>query len=141
MALMMNKRRGIFDRYPQSNTLIFFGSQIFAGLAVFFVILLLSGCTTTSPVQSQEETKGDVREAFSAVAGALSGKPLDEDDLKSLEKQIRTDEEAQTAIQAITGSVGGQAPIVKYCPVTGQRYAAHIEYCPEHNVKLEIVEP
>ena len=94
-----------------------------------------------SPVQSQEETEEDVQEALSAVAGALSGKPLDEDDLRNLEKQIRTDEEAQTAIQAITGSVGGKVPVVKYCPITGKRYAAHMEYCPEHNVKLEIVEP
>ena len=111
------------------------------GLTVFIIMILLSGCQTTSPVQSKEETGKDVKEALSAVAGALSGKTLDEDDLRNLEKQIRTDEEAQTAIQAITGSVGGQAPVVKYCPITGKRYAAYMEYCPEHNVKLEVVEP
>ena len=94
-----------------------------------------------SPVQSREETGEDAKQAFSAVAGALSGKFLDEDDLRNLEKQIRTDEDAQTAIQAITESVGGKVPIVKYCPITGRRYAAHMEYCPEHNVKLKIVEP
>ena len=94
-----------------------------------------------SPVQSREETGKDVTEALSAVAGALSGKVLDKDDLRNLEKQIRTDEDAQTAIQAITESVGGKVPIVKYCPITGRRYAAHMEYCPEHNVKLKIVEP
>ena len=94
-----------------------------------------------SPVQNQEETGKDVKEALSAVAGALSGKLLDEDDLRALEKQIRTDEDAQTAIQAITESVGGKVPVVKYCPITGRRYAAHMEYCPEHNVKLEIVGP
>ena len=92
-------------------------------------------------VQSQEETGEDVQNALSAVAGALSGKTLDEEDLRSLEKQIRTDEDAQTAIRAISESVGGQAPVVKYCPVTGKRYAAHMEFCPEHNVKLEIVVP
>ncbi|MCK5180718.1 MAG: hypothetical protein KAR32_14395 [Candidatus Omnitrophica bacterium] len=111
------------------------------GLTVFIIMILLSGCRTAPSVQGEGETGQDVQEALSAVAGALSGKKLSEEDLKNLEKQIRTDEEAQTAIQAITGSVGGQAPVVKYCPITGERYAAHMEYCPEHNVKLEIVEP
>jgi len=63
---------------------------------------------------------------------------LNEEELRDLKKQIRTDKEAQTAIQAITESVGGNQT-VKYCPVTGRRYAAHIEICPEHQVKLEIV--
>ena len=65
------------------------------------------------PVQSQEETGEDVTEALSAVAGALSGKSLSEDDIRNLEKQIRTDEQAQSAIQAITESVGGKTTIVK----------------------------
>jgi len=121
--------------------LISLSPRISRGLAVFFVIVFLSGCKTVPPAQSQQETGEEAREVLSAVAGALSGKPLDEDDLRNLEKQIRTDEEAQTAIQAITESVGGKVPVVKYCPITGKRYSADMEYCPEHNVKLEIVEP
>ena len=127
--------------YRRSKVLVFLSPWLLKSLMVFFIVLFLSGCKTMGPVQSQEETGEDVTEALSAVAGALSGKSLSEDDIRNLEKQIRTDEQAQSAIQAITESVGGKTPIVKYCPVTGKRYAVHMEYCPEHNVKLEIVEP
>ncbi|MCK5013028.1 MAG: hypothetical protein KAS66_04345 [Candidatus Omnitrophica bacterium] len=127
--------------HQHSGFLIFLSSRIFRGLAVLFVIFLLSGCKTVSTVQSREDQREEAKEVLSAIAGALSGKTLDEDDLRGLEKQIRTDEDTRSAIQAITGSVGGKSPIVKYCPITGKRYAGHIEYCPEHNVKLEIVEP
>lgn len=109
-------------------------------LAVLLIVFV-AGCATSSAVKSERESVEETKEALSAVAGALSGKDLDEEDLRDLEQQIRTDEDAQTAIQAITDSVGGKAPVVKYCPVTGRRYAAHLETCPEHNVKLEIVEP
>ncbi len=113
--------------------------MIFRGSVTFFIVLFLAGCQTASPVQSRQETGKDVQEALSAVAGALSGRPLSEEELHDLEKQIRTDEEAQTAIQVITESVGG-TPAVKYCPVTGRRYAPHLEVCPEHGVELKEVD-
>ena len=105
---------------------------------LLFALTVLSGCATATKSRSSQESEKEVQEALSAVAGALSGKQLSEEEVRELERQIRTDEEAQTAIQAITESVGGK-PIVKYCPVTGKRYAAHIETCPEHDVQLEIV--
>ena len=108
-------------------------------IAVFIIVSFLSGCQTASPPQAQEETRKDVQEALSAVAGALSGKSLNEEELRNLEKQIRADKEAQTAIQAITESVGGKTPAVKYCPVTGRRYAPHFKRCPEHDVELKKV--
>ncbi len=115
--------------------------SLFSRVLIFVcVVLLISGCRTVSPAQSEGETREEAQEALSAIAGALSGKPLSEEDFRNLEKQIREDEEAQTAIQAITGSIGGGAPIVKYCPITGQRYAPHMEICPEHQVPLKIVE-
>ncbi len=110
-------------------------------IAVVCIGLFLTGCQTVSTVKSNREAREEAQEALSAVAGALSGRSLTDEELKGLEKQIREDEEAQTAIQAITESVGGQAPIVKYCPVTGKRYASHMEICPEHHVSLEIVFP
>lgn len=113
-------------------------SRVFSGLITFLIIFVLSGCQTTSPMQSREETGKDVQEALSAVAGALSGKSLSKEEIRDLEKQIRTDEGAQTAIQAITEAVGG-TPVVKYCPITGQRYAPHFEVCPEHGVELKRV--
>jgi uncharacterized membrane protein YebE (DUF533 family) len=108
---------------------------------LFFVllVLILSGCQTTS--QKQKESSEDSENVLSAVAGALSGKVLSKEEVRNLEKQIRTDKEAQSAIQVIADSVGGKALQVKYCPITGKRYAANIEFCPEHHVKLEIVNP
>jgi len=105
------------------------------------VVFLLTGCQTTPKVASSTETREDLEEVFSTVAGALSGKKLNEEEIRNLEEQIKTDEEAQSAIQSITDSVGGIAPVVKYCPVTGKRYAAHFESCPQHHVPLEIVSP
>jgi hypothetical protein len=105
------------------------------------IVLILGGCRTVSPTGHKGETEQETQKALSAVAGAVSGKPLSDEDLRNLEKQIREDEGAQTAVQAITESVGGKAPLVKYCPVDGQRYAPHMEICPEHHVPLEIVNP
>ncbi|HQP11008.1 MAG TPA: hypothetical protein PKV41_06465 [Candidatus Omnitrophota bacterium] len=111
-------------------------------MVFFCVVLILSGCRTIAPVgQGRNETSQEAQEALSAVAGAISGKPLSDEDLRNLEKQIREDEEAQTAVQAITQSVGGKAPVVKYCPIDGKRYAPHMEICPEHQVPLETVSP
>jgi len=108
-------------------------------LMVIAFIVVLSGCQTTSKVQAPQESSAEVHEALSTVAGALSGKSLTKEELKELETQIRNDEEAQSAVRAITDTVGGKTPAVKYCPITGKRYAAHIEICPEHQVQLEKV--
>jgi len=115
--------------------------MIFKYSLVTFLVLFLLGCQTTSQVKNSKEDAKDVREAISTVVGALSGKPLSEEDLNSLEKQVQTDKEAQSAIQAIADSVGGKATHVKYCPVTGKRYASNLEICPEHQVQLEVVSP
>lgn len=115
--------------------------MIFKYSFVTLLILFLLGCQTTIQVQHSKENTEDVGEVLSAVAGALSGKILSEEEIRNLEKQIRTDKEAQSAIQVITDSVGGKTPQVKYCPVTGKRYAPHIEICPQHQIKLEVVSP
>jgi len=115
--------------------------MIFKYLVVASLALFLFGCQTTSQVQNSKKDTEDIGEILAVVAGALSGKPLSEEELNNLEKQIQTDEEAQSAIQAIADSVGGKATNVKYCPVTGRRYAFHFELCPEHQVKLEVVSP
>ena len=110
-------------------------------LLVASLALFLCGCQTTSQGKNSKKNTEDVGEILSAVVGALSGKPLSEEELHNLEKQIQTDEEAQSAIHAIADSVGGKAAHVKYCPVTGRRYAFHLEICPEHQVQLEVVSP
>jgi len=115
--------------------------MIFKYLLVASLVIFLFGCQTTSRDQNSKKNTEDVREVLSTVVGALSGRSLSEDELRNLENQIQSDEEAQSAIQAIADSVGGKATHVKYCPVTGRRYASHLEVCPEHQVKLEVVNP
>jgi len=117
-------------------------ADILKSLCVTLMIVLVSGCASTaSRVQAPQEPREDVQEALSAVAGALRGKPLTKEEIKGLEKQLKTDVEAQTAVQAITQSVGGNQPSVKYCPLDGKRYAPNLLTCPEHNVELEFVDP
>ena len=108
------------------------------GLILLFVIsVFLSGCATSESVKANKEAQS----ALSSVAGAMSGRQLSDQEIRDLEKQIRTDKEAQTAIQAIAESLGLTAPLVKYCPVTGRRWAPHFDKCPEHHVPLEMVGP
>ena len=71
----------------------------------------------------------------------MSGRELSEEEKRNLQEQMRTDKDAQSAVQAISGSVSGKNVKVKYCPVGGERYAPHIETCPVHGVRLELVDP
>lgn len=113
----------------------------FGILVVYFASAFFSGCqTTASPIQAQKESRQEVQDAMTAVAGALSGKQLTKEELRNLEKQLKTDTEARSAVEVITGSVGGKSPSVKYCPVCGKRYAPHLDLCPDHHVKLKTVE-
>ena len=108
-------------------------------LGFFFLSLVFfSGCASTSNVGSIPDRK-ETEAAIESIAEAISGKELTEEDAKKLKDQIRNDPEAQSAIQAITNSVSGQQRF-KYSPVTGKRYAPHMEIDPETGVKLEWVE-
>jgi len=110
-------------------------------ISIMLVLVCLGGCRTMAPVRDEAESSADVQEAITAVAGALSGRELNEEEKSNLKQQIRTDKEAQSAIQAISGSVSGKDKTVKYCPLTGERYAPHLETCPVHGVPLEWVDP
>ncbi len=106
-------------------------------------VFFLAGCQTIPIRQSNntnKETSRDVEKALGDVAEALSGKPLTEEERKELRKQILHDKEAQSAIGVISESLDTTKIVVKYCPKTGNRYAAHLEMCPIHNVLLDVVE-
>ena len=114
----------------------------------FIVLLLISificGCQTVKTDPSLEgkvfESRDDQESALLAVVGAVSDKELSEKDLRKLLKDIKNDEEAQSAINAVADSIGNKQPRIKYCPVTGKRYSSSIITCPEHNVELKWVE-
>lgn len=107
-----------------------------------------SGCQTTrSSRRGSTEGKGqsvetnkDAQEALTSVVESISGQDLTEQDLRRLNKQLRSDKDAQSAVQVLTDSIGGNAAQIKYCPVTGKRYAPHIVKCPEHGVDLKEID-
>jgi len=112
----------------ERNSLFFFG-----------VLFLLMGCQTVGVPKPGQETSHDAAEALQAVAGALGGKNVSEADLKALNKQIQSDPQARSAVEAISGSYEEKKKM-KYCPETGERFAVHLEYCPGSQTKLEWVE-
>ena len=107
---------------------------------LFCLILFLSGCQTVPKNVEKNETNKDVQTALETIAGAVSQKDLTEEEIKNFEKQLRKDEEAQSAVRVISDSMTGKNIRIKYCPIGGKRYDPKIEECPIHKVKLEYIE-
>lgn len=92
---------------------------------------------------NQVGKKGQVLEdssAMKAVAESITGKQLDEKQLKKINQELKNDPEAREAVKIITDTVQGKKPVAKYSPVTGKRYAPNMEYDPETGAKLLPVE-
>ncbi|HBG61502.1 MAG: hypothetical protein A2Y03_06040 [Omnitrophica WOR_2 bacterium GWF2_38_59] len=113
-------------------------------LFLILIAVFLCGCQTikqdTSLGQTAHESRDDQESALLAVVGAVSDKELSEKDLRNLVKDIKNDEEARSAINVVADSISNKQLRVKYCPVTGKRYAASLSICPVHNVELKWVE-
>ncbi len=107
-------------------------------LCLLFVFCCF-GCKTVTP-RSETETNSEVKKAIGLVAGALSGQSMSDDEVDVLVGQLRTDEQAQTAVQSITDSFKPENVQVKYCPIDGERYAPRIIQCPIHHVDLRFVD-
>ena len=103
---------------------------------LIIVVIFFLGCQTT---YAQRDSREDMQEGMVTVAEAISGKSLSDAEVKDLTNQIKNDKEAQSAVQSITEVISGEVSL-KYCPVTGKRYASHLINCPIHDVNLEIVE-
>ena len=101
-------------------------------------VLFLPACSqqavqVKSPVA---ETRQDQIEALQDVVGAVSGQPVSEQELRDLVREVRRDEDARSAVEAVSSAMSGQALDVKYCPVTGKRYSSRLTVCPVHKVPL-----
>ena len=99
---------------------------------------VLSSCSSTKGMVNAKEgeTTKDAASALGVVAGSYTGKTMTPEELQKAAKDIESDEEAQSAINAITA-----APKIKYSPATGKRYSGDLEYDPETGVKLLPLEP
>lgn len=102
----------------------------------------LTGCASVShkPLVSGHvaETSTEQLDAAKKVMGAVAGgRDVTPADMKRVVRDIRTNPEAQSAVQAIVGTAGD--PVVKYSPVTGKHYSGDLEYDPETGAKLEVI--
>ncbi|MGE0268371.1 MAG: hypothetical protein AB7S78_07950 [Candidatus Omnitrophota bacterium] len=102
---------------------------------VFLSVLFFNGCQTIKAKKGQLEYLNQSQEAIGSIAEAVTGKPLTEQEKKNLEKQLKEDPEAISAVESIANSVS-QPVRMKYSPVTGKRYAGHLQIDPETGAKL-----
>ena len=117
--------------------------KVISYYCLIFLVFLLGCSATRKQIDgggSQEETRKEVEAALKSVAEAISGNDLSEEDLKVLSKQLREDEDAQSAVEAITDAMSNAVRKVKYCPVDGKRYSPNLETCPDHGMPLKWVE-
>lgn len=107
---------------------------IFLLLALFF----LGSCATAgqNPAALPRESREDAESALGTVVGAVSGREVSRKELETLGRQIQTNGETRSAVEAITNSMSGTAGI-KYCPVDGQRYSPKFMTCPVHHIELK----
>jgi uncharacterized small protein (DUF1192 family) len=114
--------------------------NVWMGPLIFFLACFLSSCQTVSSSKKSRATKVSGDEAIASIAEVWAGKHLTQEEVENLKKQLKTDKDARSAIQAITGSVATKREGIKYCPVAGEHYAPHLDVCPIHKVKLKAVE-
>ncbi len=77
------------------------------------------------------------------VAGCQTAKiqkSQPDEDLKNLAIQAQKDPEARSALQSVQKALSEQQGVVKFCPVDGEHFSAQVEFCPKHNVKLELAD-
>jgi len=97
-------------------------------------ILILIGCNA---IELQDKGRvEDLSVGVKAVAEGLTGKAFTDEEVRELERKMQSDEETQTAIQSISGALL-TPKAVKYCPMTGKRYAVRLQRCPVHDVDLK----
>lgn len=112
----------------------------FQFLITIFISLSLQACQSTKTESIQESSLQDEQEALQSVAGAITGSTVTEKDLKDVGRQVQRNPEARSAVESISSSLDSTNQKIKYCPETGERFAAHLEYCPGSETKLEWVQ-
>jgi hypothetical protein len=119
-------------------------------IVAVIIMLVLFGCSPTRSAKMissdsvtavrTTETPAEVNSALKAVVGSVTKADIGDQELKELAQKMRADEEASSAVEAVTGALTGQGAKFKYCPVTGERYSPQLEFCPKHpNVRLKYV--
>jgi beta-xylosidase len=111
----------------------------FCSTGLLFVIW---GCSTSSQNLKKAHDQEVMIDAVKTVAESVGGREMSDQDMKNLIRDIRTDPDTRSAVEAIQSAVNPQSDDgrIKFSPATGKRYAPHMEYDPETGVKLEYVQ-
>ena len=116
--------------------------QSFDQLFLFAALGLMLGCATSrDPSLLKTAQDQEAVSALSGIAESYTGKKLTDEQLNDLAHDLKNDEDAQSAVGAITGSLEGNNANIKYSPATGKRYSGDLDIDPETGVKLLLLEP
>ena len=96
------------------------------------------GCAILARGKAAQRTEEE--KALRLIANGMVKKDLTDEESRRLSQQIQKDPRAQSAVSAITNSMGGTAAPAKYCPVDGTRFSSRLKICPEHHVELKSVD-
>ena len=111
--------------------------QIPARFYFIVVFLFFAGGCASAPVKTSDESQQEAVSAMEKVLGTVSGEKIDEKRLRELDREMKNDPQAKSAVETIANSVSGQGQVIKYCPVDGERYGPKFEECPVHHVPLK----
>ena len=110
-------------------------------VCLFLIMIACFGCQITHKRGViKSESPQEIVSAMGVVARGLTNTDLSRENLKHLATQVQKDPQARSAVKAVNTAFSIQNTGVKYCPVDGKRYSSRVDECPEHKVKLLLVE-
>ena len=110
---------------------------------IFFLLVVavgIVGCATPSGVATRTQSKETTDQQLDAarkVVGGMANRDMSREELLKFGQGLQHDPQAGDAVNKIVGN--GQAPVVKYSPVTGKHYSGDVDIDPETGVKLLVV--
>ena len=101
--------------------------------------LCFFGCQSGLQSDSGAAVSRKQMDALKSAAKTLSGHEVTDDDIYRLADELKNNAENRSAAASVTDALTHR-PVIYYCPVDGKRFAASVKECPQHHVKLELLE-
>ena len=108
-------------------------------LIVMLVAFFFVGCQSARQSASGSGVSRRDMDALKSAAKALSGREVTDEDIYRLANQLKDNSENRSAVESVTNAFTRKA-VIYYCPIDGKRFAASVKECPEHHVKLLLLE-
>ena len=106
---------------------------------VLFLASSFVGCQSATQSATGSGVSRREMDALKSAAKALSGRDVTDDDIYRLADQLKNNSEERSAVESVTNALT-QRSIIYYCPVDGKRFASSVKECPQHHVKLKLLE-